>query len=462
RDGIATIESMRKASSIVPGRTGFLVERRDVYDLLLEHLAAGPNPDVNGIFRLMEQGRARGLQDRLKTGVVSLDDLRRRVPADSLIIEYWLGARSLASIAISGGDAQLHFRHLTDAEVATLQELPLALADPTRSTWTTPARAAAEVLVKDIPALNNRELRRIEIVPDGNLGRIPFEALPHGDGLMIDRFTITYLPFASAFRADENTRRAWQPPWKGMMRAFADPQPGRDAGVIDLASATHSAIPNATREVRNAAAAIGGRCDLYLGREARKAALVHAQPGTPVLHFATHAFADLENPDRSYVLFAGEARGFDYLFLNEAASLRAAEGSLVTVSACDSGSGRVERGEGIRSFSTAFLGAGARTVITSLWRVGDSPSDELMTRFYGFLASGDNASEALRKAKLAFRKSGGSASHPAYWAAFVMTGDRAMVIPRAVSWAFIGAAALSCLVVVLLIVPRIRKRAGMV
>ncbi len=461
RESIAVIESMRKASSTASGRTGFLIERRDVYDLLLEHLAGGPNPDVKAIFRLMEQGRARVLQDRLNTGIASLDDLRGRIPADSLIIEYWLGPRSLASIAISAGAAQLHFRRLTDADASTLKELPAVLADPRRTNWTTPAQAAADLLLKDIPSLNNTELRRIEIVPDGTLGRIPFEALPYRDGLMIDRFTISYLPFASAFHSDKNKGRPWQPPWKDMMRAFADPQPGGEAGALDLTSATQSNIPNATREVRNAAAAIGGRCDLYLGREARKDVLVNAQPGTPVLHFATHAFADAQNPERSSVLFAGEAHGFDYLFLNEAASLRAAEGSLVTVSACDSGTGPIERGEGIRSFSTAFLEAGARTVITSLWRVGDNPSAELMTRFYGFLASGDSASEALRKAKLAFRKSSGSASHPAYWAAFVLTGDPEMIIPRSISWILPIAAVLFCVIAALFVILRIRKRAGM-
>ena len=323
-----------------------------------------------------------------------------------------------------------------------------------------PARAVSELLLKDIGALNDTAVHRIVIVPDADLGRIPFEALPDGNGLMIDRYTISYLPFASALRSDENQSRRWQLPWKAMMKAFADPQAGNSAGSIDLTSVSSSSIPNATREVRNAAAAIGGRCDLYLGRESRKSTLVNAPSGTPVLHFATHAFADLQNPDRSYVLFAGAQQGFDYLFLREAASLRAAEGSLVTVSACDSGSGQVERGEGIRSFSTAFLGAGARAVITSLWRVGDNPSAELMTRFYGFLASGDNASEALRKAKLVFRNSGGSASHPAYWAAFVLTGERETIIPRSVSWTLIGVAVLFCLLTALLGVVQIRKRAG--
>jgi CHAT domain-containing protein len=212
--------------------------------------------------------------------------------------------------------------------------------------------------------------------------------------------------------------------------------------------------------VRNAAAALGGRCDLYIGREARKDLLVNSTAGTPVLHFATHAFADAQNPDRSYVLFSGASSGFDYLFLNEAASLRAARESLVTVSACDSGNGVIERGEGIRSFSAAFLSAGARTVITSLWRVGDSPSAELMTRFYGFLASGDRASSALRKAKLTFRKSTGSASRPAFWAAFVVTGDPDVTIPRVISWPILGAGVVLCLLLLWYAVVRIRRWAG--
>jgi hypothetical protein len=98
-------------------------------------------------------------------------------------------------------------------------------------------------------------------------------------------------------------------------------------------------------------------------------------------------------------------------------------------------------------------------VITSLWRVGDSPSAELMTRFYGFLASGDSASIALRKAKLAFRRSRGSARHPAFWAAFVLTGDPDLTIPRVISWPLLGAGFLLSLLIAWHSVARIRRRA---
>jgi CHAT domain-containing protein len=248
-----------------------------------------------------------------------------------------------------------------------------------------------------------------------------------------------------------------------MFLAFANPVAGAADAGTELTTEP-SSIPDAAQEIRNAAEALGGRHDLYLGRDARKSFLSNRPSGTPVLHFATHAFADLENPDRSYVLFAGAKQGFDYLFLREAATLRAAEGSLVTVSACDSGNGRFERGEGIQSFGSAFLAAGARAVITSLWRAGDKPSAELMTRFYTFLASGESAAEALREAKLTFRNSAGSAAHPAYWATFVLTGDGEMRTPRVISWVVIslcvfGTVGLLC-VPVALSVTRIRKKAG--
>ena len=140
RQSIEAIERMRKASSTASGRTGFLIDRRDVYDLLLEHLAGAPNPDVNAIFQLMEQSRARGLQDRLKTNVATLNDLQSRVRADSLIVEFWLGPGSLASIAISSGQAQLHFRRLTEAEMSAWENFRCARR--TRSDMTGRCRPA--------------------------------------------------------------------------------------------------------------------------------------------------------------------------------------------------------------------------------------------------------------------------------------------------------------------------------
>ena len=445
---IGVIETMRQGASAASGRAGFLIDRRDVYDLLIEQQASQPRPDVATLFRLMEQSRARDLRDHTGVHVSDLDALRQRLPADTLLLEYWMGEHSLAVIAISKADARLVYRPMTEATEAgmdALRRLPAILADPQQSNWETPARQAAALLIGGLDELKRTGLRRVIVVPDGDLARIPFEALPAGDQpgtLMIDRVSISYLPFASAFRAGHERRRI-VPPWTHTLIAFADPVPGAGgtglAGLAGLAMSggENQQLPHAAREVLHAAGAAGGAARIYLGRSARKQRLIENTERVPLLHFATHAFADPDDPERSYILFAagdGQSMGFDYLFLREVAGLAAARGSLVVISACDSGSGRLTRGEGVQSFASAFLSAGARGVVASLWRAGDKPSEEFMARFYDSLAAGNDASGALREARLAFRRSPGSASHPAYWAGFVLTGDSTVRIPRAISW----------------------------
>src|SRR5207248_187017 len=133
------------------------------------------------VFELMEQSRARDLQDRTPSGG-GLEQLKLRLPADTLMLEYWLGARSLAVISISRSTATLIYRSLPESGLRVLRELPAALADPKRRDWDFMARAAGTILLNGIEAMDNRSLRHLIVVPDGVLARIPFEALPAQSG----------------------------------------------------------------------------------------------------------------------------------------------------------------------------------------------------------------------------------------------------------------------------------------
>ena len=96
---------------------------------------------------------------------------------------------------------------------------------------------------------------------------------------------------------------------------------------------------------------------------------------------------------------------------------------LVVLSACDTALGREIRGEGLIGMTQAFLFAGARSLIVSLWKVDDAATKELMARFYeGLLADGLRPAQALRQAQLSLaaeRRYG----HPFFWSGFVLTGD---------------------------------------
>jgi len=94
---------------------------------------------------------------------------------------------------------------------------------------------------------------------------------------------------------------------------------------------------------------------------------------------------------------------------------------LVVLSACQSGKGRLENGEGVLGLPRSFFYAGARSTISSLWKINDRSTSEIMPEFYRCLAAGHNKARSLRLAKLKMLKS--RFSHPFYWAAFILNGD---------------------------------------
>ena len=206
---------------------------------------------------------------------------------------------------------------------------------------------------------------RLLVVPDGPLHDVPFETLtvPNAHDLLVERFDISYLPSA-AFLVHRNaqSKRAWTWPWQRTLVAFGAP-----ATVSSAPSPGEATLPRlsyADEEIRAIAESLPGRSVLHLGADAQKRFLRQALPGVPpVLHFSTHAVADMRDPDRSRILLAPAAPGeaADSLFLREIYDLDLTGVQLATLSACDTERGKVIRGEGVEGFSRALLAAGAAT-----------------------------------------------------------------------------------------------------
>jgi CHAT domain-containing protein len=418
KNAVRRIESLRVGLTSSSLRSAFLADKRDPYDLLIENGA-----DVESTFARMEQSRARRLLDSAHIQPRrSLREVTGSLPPHTALLEYWIGERSGAVVWADQSGSGRHRFTITPEQKQMLAEVPRLLSDPSRTDWENALRPVAGMLLSEIAPLRDPQVRRLIIIPDGLLSSVPFDALPFDKGLMTERFAISYLP-ASSLVTSTPVHRQIRWFWQTSLKAFADPAPGEGAKAELADRAELPRLPAARDEIAAIASAVGGRSQLYSGQSALKTQLL-AESDARILHLATHAFADFERPELSFVLLAppSASQRYDYLFLKEIGDLPLRKVQLVTLSACQGATAKDSPGEGVQSFSSAFLSAGVPTVVTSLWAVPDRATSELMIRFYRNAASGQSYAEAMRSARLDFIRSPKS-RHPANWAAFIVSGD---------------------------------------
>jgi CHAT domain-containing protein len=150
-----------------------------------------------------------------------------------------------------------------------------------------------------------------------------------------------------------------------------------------------------------------------------------------IIHLAVHAVADEKHPQHAALILVGDAASGDDGILEADEILRLRLGAdLVVLSACDTAVGRLQGEEGIANLSRAFLLAGAKSVISTLWTLDDTAAPYLMKRFYAHLAERMTIRDALRAAKLDMLNTyGPSAALPYYWAGFKVEGLGSRPVP---------------------------------
>ena len=140
------------------------------------------------------------------------------------------------------------------------------------------------------------------------------------------------------------------------------------------------------------------------------------------LHFAAHGLVNESEPALSRIFLSPGQDEDGSLYAGEIYNLKI-NADLVTLSACETGLGKVTKGEGIVGLSRALQYAGARNIIVSLWQVADASTSKLMIEFYKYNLSNEHHgyNSALRQAKLMLLNSE-EYNRPYYWAPFILVG----------------------------------------
>lgn len=273
--------------------------------------------------------------------------------------------------------------------------------------------------------------KRLLIAPDGLLEYLPFEAFLFEPVTTPDAFDqYPFLVRRHAIRYTHSLALLGQlddhPPSarRRQVLAFA-PSFERESASVDNPDERKrnlGILRDNIKEVEEIARIFPAR--IYTGSAATRERFVNAAGDYTVLHLATHAKANDDSGDFSYLAFASEtADTATRLYVKDVYALHL-HAEMVVLSACETGVGELRRGEGLISLARGFSYAGAGSLITTLWRVGDRPSYELMQRFYRQLKKHMYKDEALRLAQLEFIDAHPDLfSHPFFWAAFVPIGD---------------------------------------
>lgn len=290
-------------------------------------------------------------------------------------------------------------------------------------TYTRAAKELSRVLIpKRIPS----SVRDLVILPVGRLSIIPFETLftrEPEDGTqynqlpyLINAYTVRY-EFSAGLILQKNRSAV----------ASSKPAIFLCAPVTFPEKDNLNELPGTESEVKAIASLFADKnlsSGLFTRQQADERRIKSGDlKNYTYLHFATHGIVDESNPELSRIFLQSDTDSEDgNLFAGEIYNLDL-DASLVTLSACQTGLGKISKGEGVIGLSRALVYAGAHSIIVSFWSVADESTADLMKDFYRQMLQHSNANygEDLRQSKISLIK-GGKYSAPYYWAPFILLG----------------------------------------
>jgi CHAT domain-containing protein len=353
-------------------------------------------------------GTLRALKDQapelaslVSVSATPLGEIQARIAEDEALVEYYYDDTALYAFVVTRDSLKAEKLDGAGLE-AEVRALRKAVELPAGDDHDALGRRLYARLVRPLePLVAGR--KALVFVPHGALHYVPFAALRGDAGYLIDAHGLRFLPSASVVRY----LRAGVGPGRAGILAFGNPDLGDPK--MDLGFAQEEALSIVQKVPQSRA---------LVRKDASETALRQYAAGFAYLHFATHGAFNADAPLDSALLLAKDERSDGLLTVGKLYAMRF-DADLVTLSACETGLGKVASGDDVVGLTRGFLYAGAATVVASLWQVDDLATSGLMTRFYDELGSGDRRA-ALRAAQLATRE---KFPHPFFWAAFQLTGN---------------------------------------
>ncbi|MCH2042708.1 MAG: CHAT domain-containing protein [Saprospiraceae bacterium] len=387
---------------------------------------------------------------KYKSTIATLADIQKSLDAESLFLEYFEGEKYIYTFAITqnGADVkatpksaayQREIKHFfkTVTNLKAVKDNPIAAYND----FVTPAHQFYKIFIE--PHLLP-EYKRLVIIPDGYMAYVPFEVflqeeIPQIDKreacnfktlpYLIRKFRLNYNYSGTLWLEQRNqTVNVINGQILGLAAAYQSVPAvdlkalGRNAAEIQLRASLND-LPGAIREINELSKVYNGA--YYTGLGAHEQNFKREAGNFGVLHLAMHGLVNGRNADFSSLAMTeiGDTLEDNFMYAYEVKQMDF-QAALVVLSACETGIGKYQRGEGIESIGRSFMYAGIPSILMTLWNLNDESSSIIIPMFYENLNKGMEKDEAIRQAKLSFLdRIDAHSAHPALWACFVQLGD---------------------------------------
>ncbi len=380
--------------------------------------------------------------------LLSIDEIQNMLGKKDAILEYVLNeSDSLSELYtfVISKDKQLFTRQEINPQMANSMEYIFNFMTSPNYIFTRnedaiefclSAHSMYQLLIQ--PFESELANKNLTIIPDGKLNYIAFDgllkSLPDTSKLidfsqlayLVRDFNVNYANSANILMSNKKQKRHLQ----NEVLAFA-PKYNSEQFELSNASYTLLPLPGVQKEVDAIAETV--RTEIYRGDNATEENFRALNQNFDVLHLAMHAYINDSLPAYSRLAFSPE-KGEHSLetdgWLNTADiyNLDLKNVRLTVLSACNTGIGKMQKGEGLMSLARGFLFAGCPSIVMSLWEVEDNAGTQIMTSFYKNLKNGKTKDEALRLAKIKYLENSNSRlAHPHYWMSFKCIGDQSPI-----------------------------------
>jgi len=346
---------------------------------------------------------------------------------NSGIICYFTGEKSIMAFVIK--KSAIVYQQLPDDSLLTQQLKSFSASLVENSAGKNNDASASKYLYNELIEPLTKHLDDIHsliIIPDQQLTGIPFEALQmQDDQFLVEKYAVTYqyaLPFVqlNAKTIDNKNALAFAP--------FAN-----------TSKAAFSILHSSQEEISSF-----DKQSQLLNENATRSNFLQRVSNASVIHLATHAAVNFDNPSNSYIAFYPVSNNDSAykLFAHELYNLQLPNAQLVFLSACETASGKVSQSEGALSLSRAFAYAGCPNIVTSLWKAEDRSTAYISKRFYHYLDKDYTYAKALQQAKkdLLADPSMSQFHAPQYWSHLIFIGDVQQTKSSNILWFALGAA----------------------